>query len=1142
MSDGSAIQWRYKSSNTSGNWTDLSYITASDMNSATVDCPYGDPSVSQALGSCSSGAATSTLTLANSNSANTTVYFLVEYSLDGGSSWTQKAANQSVAKNASATLTQSVSHDAAIQWRYKSSTSSGSFSGSYTTLSASSTVDCPVVDISASQALGSCSSGAATSTLTLANSNSANDTAYFLVEYSLDGGSSWTQKAANQSVAKNASATLTQSVSHDAAIQWRYKSSTSSGSFSGSYVTNSGLNSTTVDCPVIDVSASQALGSCSSGAKTSTLTLANSNSANDTAYFLVEYSLDGGSSWTQKAANQSVAKNASATLTQSVSHDAAIQWRYKSSTSSGSFSGSYVTNSGLNSTTVDCPVIDVSASQALGSCSSGAKTSTLTINNSDSANDIAYVLVEFSLDGGSNWTQKAANQSVAANNSATLTHSVPHNSAIQWRYKSSTASGSFSGSYVTNSGLNSTTVDCPVIDISVSASLGSCSSSAATSSFAITNSASATTTAYVKVEYKIDSGSWQTKDANQSVGVDSTETLTHSVPVGSNITWRYETSTSSATFTGTPTATGSASSDVSCNITTSGSQTLSASCTGASKTSSLAISNSGSSQATAYFLIEYSVDGGSTWTQKEASKSVTIGGSDTVTQTVNNATAIQWRYKTSTVSGSFSGSYVTNSGLNSTTVDCVTPAVSTSAGACSGGGAPISVLLDNGGQGAINYFKVQYSTDNSNWTDGIGGSHVAVSSDSTSTVSLSGSSFANDVTVYIRYQTSSSTDFSSASTTTLSSIEIDCPILNASATAAAASCSSGSSSIPLTLNNTNSTAAGTFTVEYSTDGGSSYTTLSTATVAAGQTDTSSLSIPSQTHTTQVIIKYSVANASEGLSQSEITLSTITINCPVTNIAVTSATNGCGNNGVGQAGVHGGTKISIDNNGSNVAVTLYVQKRKVNPVNGNETPFAYFANSTTGGESGQSISAGAETNYTFDSHPNGMETQYRYSTDGSSWTNLDTIVSSCAGVTTSLGSCSASQTQIPSITLFSGADSTVSVFFRVEYSTDSGSSWTQLKDDEEVTTNSSETYSSPALANDETIQWRYSSRKSGGAHDSSSWVTDETDIPGVDPTLSYQAICVSESPTPTTTTTTTTTTLLQQQLLQQLHCLQQRLLL
>ena len=206
----------------------------------------------------------------------------------------------------------------------------------------------------------------------------------------------------------------------------------------------------------------------------------------------------------------------------------------------------------------------------------------------------------------------------------------------------------------------------------------------------------------------------------------------------------------------------------------------------------------------------------------------------------------------------------------------------------------------------------------------------------------------------MRYQTSSSTDFSSASTTTLSSLTIDCPVLSGSASASAASCSSGSATIPITLNNTGSNVAGVFTVRYSTDDGSSYTTLTATSVAAGATNSSSLSISAQTHTTAVIIKYSVANASEGLSQSEATLSTITINCPVTNIAVTSVTNGCGNNGVGQGGVYGSSKIEIDNSGSNIAVTLYVQKRKVNPISGNETAFAYFASGTTGGASGQSI--------------------------------------------------------------------------------------------------------------------------------------------------------------------------------------------
>ena len=134
-----------------------------------------------------------------------------------------------------------------------------------------------------------------------------------------------------------------------------------------------------------------------------------------------------------------------------------------------------------------------------------------------------------------------------------------------------------------------------------------------------------------------------------------------------------------------------------------------------------------------------------------------------------------------------------------------------------------------------------------------------------------------------------------------------------------------------------------------------------------------------------------------------------------------------------------------------------------------------------------------------------------------------ITVSCASVSTALGACSDSQTQTPSITLSSGSDSTVSVFYRVEYSLDGGSNWTELKNDEEVAANSSETYSGPALNDGESIQWRYSSRKSGGSHDSSTWITEDTDIPGVDPTLSYTASCV---------VTTTTTT--QQQLLLQLQ--------
>ena len=109
-----------------------------------------------------------------------------------------------------------------------------------------------------------------------------------------------------------------------------------------------------------------------------------------------------------------------------------------------------------------------------------------------------------------------------------------------------------------------------------------------------------------------------------------------------------------------------------------------------------------------------------------------------------------------------------------------------------------------------------------------------------------------------------------------------------------------------------------------------------------RTRDTSLSVPAKAHLTSVVIKYSATNTSEGLSQSEQTLSTITIDCENPVVTVTSGTNGCGNNGVSQGGVFGNSYITIDATESNVAVTVYVQKRKVNAVSGNETDFAYFA--------------------------------------------------------------------------------------------------------------------------------------------------------------------------------------------------------
>ena len=63
---------------------------------------------------------------------------------------------------------------------------------------------------------------------------------------------------------------------------------------------------------------------------------------------------------------------------------------------------------------------------------------------------------------------------------------------------------------------------------------------------------------------------------------------------------------------------------------------LASSCSGSSKNSTLTLTNaSPTATTTAYFLVEYSTDNGSTYEVAESSKSVAIDGSETVTQAVH---------------------------------------------------------------------------------------------------------------------------------------------------------------------------------------------------------------------------------------------------------------------------------------------------------------------------------------------------------------------------------------------------------------------------------------------------------------------------------------------------------------------------
>ena len=107
------VKWRITDSFTSGDFTNMSVENQST--SSAVDCDP-DSTVSASFGSCVNGAQTSTISITNNDSA--TAYYLVEYSLDSGSSFTTASSNLSVASSATDTsVTASVPDGSTIIWR-----------------------------------------------------------------------------------------------------------------------------------------------------------------------------------------------------------------------------------------------------------------------------------------------------------------------------------------------------------------------------------------------------------------------------------------------------------------------------------------------------------------------------------------------------------------------------------------------------------------------------------------------------------------------------------------------------------------------------------------------------------------------------------------------------------------------------------------------------------------------------------------------------------------------------------------------------------------------------------------------------------------------------------------------------------------
>ena len=695
-----------------------------------IDCdPASDYSQTLTTCECDDLGATSTLSITNND--NYTSYYKVQYSLDGGITWQSATDSLESAFDISVTggstntdLSKFVPDGKTITWRVKDTTNGGDFEGQvWEEVTASATVDCGCDggSVEVNIGLGTCGNGSSTPVINLVPSST--DTAYFTLEYKRNSDTEW-QAFKNAEIVSNGlteNHPLEVTVVHGGTIQVRYKVN--------KVLNNLNLeewnytDTKTINCPFTAVTGEAIYTSCAENYRAASFKVTNTSSSTSAAKFNVQYKIVNSSTtvtnWTNSSiVNAVIAPGVSLVTTNTiqVQEGQKIEWRYESVNTADAFTGVWTNDT--TSDFVNC-VIDVAVVNIMGSCDSGSKLSTLSLQNNESLNTI-YFQVQYTIDNGVTWILKNSNLAVAPGaTNTTLNHAVPHTKNIIWRYKVTNTNNDYTGLTYTALAA-SATVDCPILDGTGSSSFGVCTGGERKSTFTFSNSSSANSPAYFYVQYNLsgDSSDWITKVSGTPVIAGTSATTYVMVPNGQTITWRYY-PMSSAT---TPTSyiTEATSEEVNCSLDTVITQTLDV-CISNAAVSRYVLTNNTST--TVYYQVEYFIQGSSGYVVADTDLTLGAAGSSTqsseFTQSVASGKFIRWRYKAATsLSGLVSAMYVDH--VQSATVNCETidPSVTTSFGICYNSTKEVKFIIKNSADATTSaLFKVQVNVNGTGWVD-----------------------------------------------------------------------------------------------------------------------------------------------------------------------------------------------------------------------------------------------------------------------------------------------------------------------------------------------------------------------------------------------------------------------------------------
>ena len=714
--DGKTITWRIKDTTNGGDFVGQDWETVDA--SETVDCGCSGGVVDLTLGSCGNGSATPTVTL-DVNSTDTT-YFKIEYKRSTDSDWIVYRAQETVTggNDAQLQLDITVPHSATIQVRYRISKSTSTLNTAELKYSDTLTVNCPFNTVSFTPNTPVCTTNNVQQpNMTVVNTTSSTSAAYVNVQYkiintttdeALSAGTWVNTSLMGDLLPANGASYVTAdtiNVSEGQKIIWRYEWSYTD-TFAGSWTYDQ--TASFVNC-VKDFTVTQTLGTCNVGVKASTVRLTN-NETFATLYFKVERSFDN-VNFTVVEGNVEVAPSGFQELPVDVPHNKRIYWRVTATNISNNYSAAYATVASIvQSDLVDCPIaLGVATTPAeLGNCVSGAQISTLRLEAFSTSNSNVWFHVEYTIDGGSNWSTII--EEVQPGIIETKTISVPSGQTIRYKYYVHTQVAPLSGA-VYEELTESPVSDC-TFDTIETIAIGECDTNGeALSSYVIQNNTA--TNLYYKIQYKIQGESvYTTVDDDFLLNQNSTSTaFTKSVPSGKYIEWRYSVSNDlNLIATATPKSP-TQSATVNCSIVDPGFEIAQGSCREGIKDAYFYAKNSAAATSDVYFQVEVNVNNAG----YTSAGTIIVGPNSQATIEKTNLSAgntIRWRYKTSKDNVNYSTNFTES---NLMTISCISgDDVSVDIPtACNSDGTKTATVRTVNNSSSDKFYLIEYSLEQS---------------------------------------------------------------------------------------------------------------------------------------------------------------------------------------------------------------------------------------------------------------------------------------------------------------------------------------------------------------------------------------------------------------------------------------------